>query len=344
MTDRSPASTDRRRTILVVDDDPSVRAFFHSLLTRAGYSVQAVVDGAAAIASVGETAPDFILLDLKLPEPIGGLEVCRRLRNDARTRLTPIVVVSGFGQRENRLEAIDAGADDFLSKPVDCDELLARVRSLVRLKQYTDDLDSAASILMTLASMIESRDGHSEGHCHRMANYATRLGRALGVGDEDLQALYRGGFLHDLGMLAIPDAVLRKSGRLEPEEYELVKSHTTIGDELCGNLRSLHAVRPIVRHHHERLDGSGYPDGLRNDDVPLLAQIVGIADVYEAITTQAPYQRAQSGDRAVEVLRTHVERGWRRPDLVETFIALIRDERHGAATPASSTRTGIADY
>jgi len=191
------------------------------------------------------------------------------------------------------------------------------------VKRYTDDLDSAASIIMTLAVMIEVRDGYAEGHCHRMANYATTLGRSLRLESEDLQALYRGGFLHDIGMLAIPDHVLRKADPLEPAEHDLIKSHTVVGDALLSNLRSLQAVRPIVRHHHERLDGSGYPDGLQGDHIPLLAQLVSVVDVYDAVTTQRPYQRARRMDEAVEVLRDQVERGWRRHDLVEQFVGLI---------------------
>jgi putative two-component system response regulator len=185
-------------------------------------------------------------------------------------------------------------------------------------------LDAAGSIVMTLAVMIESRDGYKEGHCHRIANYATALGRGLGLGSKDLQALHRGGFLHDIGMLAIPEPVLRKSGRLNPEEFELVKSHTVIGDSLIESLRSLQAVRPIIRHHHERFDGSGYPDGLRGDAIPLLAQIIGLVDAYDAVTTQRPYQQAKPIDEAIGVLMQQVERGWRKRDLVEGFIGLIQ--------------------
>jgi putative two-component system response regulator len=191
------------------------------------------------------------------------------------------------------------------------------------VKRYTDDLDSAASIIMTLAVMIEARDGYAEGHCHRMANYATALGRSLQLGSDDLQALHRGGFLHDIGMLAISEAVLRKAGALEPEEYELIKSHTLVGDSLVSNLRSLQAVRPIIRHHHELLDGSGYPDRLRGDDIPLLAQIMSLVDIYDAVTTQRPYRQAKPIDEAVAVLRNQVQRGWRRSDLVEQFVSLI---------------------
>ena len=174
--------------------------------------------------------------------------------------------------------------------------------------------------------MVEARDGYGDGHCSRMANYAVGIGRLLQLNDTDLQSLYRGGFLHDIGMLAIPDSVLRKLGPLAPEEYELVKSHTVIGDTLCANLRSLQAIRPIIRHHHERLDGSGYPDGLAGDDIPLLAQIISVVDVYEALTTRRPYQDTRPPREAIEILRQHAGRGWRRHDLVEGFTQIVKTQ------------------
>lgn len=309
--------------ILVVDDEQGVTDLFKRLLDSAGYIVDVANDGPSALEAVAQNPPDVILLDVAMPE-VDGFAVCQRIKSQSSTRLTPIVLVTGLGDLEQRIKGVEAGADDFLTKPVDPHELLARVRSLVHLKHYTDDLDSAASIIMTLAVMIEARDGHTEGHCHRIANYAAAVGRRCGLSGGDLQTLHRGGFLHDIGMLTIPDAVLRKPAPLEPEEFALVKAHTVVGDALCANLRSLQAVRPIVRHHHERLDGSGYPDGLRGDEISLLAQIIGVVDVYDALTSQRPYQAAHSTDEAIEVLRQQVLRGWRRRDLVESFVAIIR--------------------
>jgi putative two-component system response regulator len=176
--------------------------------------------------------------------------------------------------------------------------------------------------------MIEARDGFTEGHCHRMANYATALGRALGLPPDALKTLHRGGFLHDIGMLAIPDSVLRKPGKIAPEEFEQIKSHTIIGDSICANLHSLEPVRPIVRHHHERLDGSGYPDRLKGDNVPLLAQIIGIVDAYDAVTTDRPYQQAQTPEEAIRVLHEHVERGWRSRELVDAFAGVVINRPH----------------
>jgi putative two-component system response regulator len=309
--------------VLVVDDDEQIRHLLVSLLTREGHVVREAVDGESALAAVRQQAPDLVLLDVMMPG-MTGIEVCRRLRQDRATRLTPVVLVTGTHESELKLEGLEAGADDFLTKPFDARELLARSRALLRLRRYTSDLESASAIISTLAVMIEVRDGYSEGHCHRMANYATALGRALGLPETDLQALHRGGFLHDIGMLAIPDAVLRKPGSLAPEEYELVKSHTIVGDELCANLWSLQSVRPIIRHHHEHLDGSGYPDGLAGDALPVIAQIMGVVDVYEAVTTERPYQRQQPIEEALDLLASQVDRGWRRKDIVDAFTNLVR--------------------
>ena len=310
-------------TVLVVDDDHPVTHVLASLLRRRGYNVRIAHDGEGALTVIKDSRPDVVLLDVVLPG-VNGFELCRRLRQDQTTRLLPIVLVTGLVDPAKRVEGLEAGADDVLTKPVYPRELLARVESLVRMKRYTDDLDSASSIIMTLADMIETRDGYTHGHCHRMANHATAFGRRLGLDDEDLQALHRGGFLHDIGMLAIPEGVLKKEEQLSPEEYDLIKSHTVVGDTMCRNLRSIASVRPIVRHHHEKLDGSGYPDALQGNDIPLLAQIMGIVDMYDAVTTRRAYQDAQPTDAAVEILRRQVELGWRRRDLVEEFIAMIR--------------------
>ena len=312
--------------VLLVDDEPAVAEVLRRLLVKEGYSVDVFNDGQVAVDALPAVRPHLVLLDVNMPG-LSGIEVCRILKQDPVYRLTPVVMVTGQAQRDARLEGLEAGADDFLAKPVDPQELMIRVRSLVRIKRYTDDLDSAASIIIAMALLIEARDGNTEGHCHRMANYATALGRALDLGEDDLQALHRGGFLHDIGMLAIPDSVLKKSGPLDPDEFELMKSHTTVGDSLCGNLRSLELVRPIIRHHHERFDGSGYPDGLAGDAIPLVAQIMGVVDVYDAVTTRRPYQGPHSAQEAIDILRGQVVRGWRRPDLVDTFSTLVESGR-----------------
>ena len=311
-----------RGTVLVVEDEPMNAELVSRLLTDDGFAVDVVRDGASALAAIALRPPDVVLLDWMLPR-ITGIEVCERLKRDPSTRLIPVVMITGLGEREHRLAGIAAGADDFLRKPYDLEELRARVRSLTRLKQYTDELDSAASVITSLALTVEARDASTDGHCQRLALYATALGRAISVSHEELAALERGGYLHDVGKIGIPDAVLLKPGPLTDDERLLMQQHTVIGERLCGNLRSLASVRPIVRWHHERLDGSGYPDGLCGDAIPLTAQIVGVVDVFDAVTTARPYRGALPVERARDLLLAEVRTGRFSPDLVGEFLRLL---------------------
>ena len=203
----------------------------------------------------------------------------------------------------------------------------AQVRSLLRTRRYTDHLDSAESVILSLALTIETRDAYTEGHCRRLSEYAVALGRQLALSEADLDALRSGGILHDIGKVGIPDAVLLKRGPLTPDEFEIMKQHTVIGERLCGTVGSLKRVRPIVRHHHERLDGTGYPDGLRGEAIPLLAQIVGVVDVFDALTTDRPYRLAATHEEACSELEEEAARGWRSADLVDRFTALLRAGR-----------------
>ena len=301
-------------TVLVVEDDDANLRLIVRLLTVQGYHVESSSSGEGAIAMIERQQPDLILLDVHLPG-IGGFEICRRIKQAPQTRLIPVVLVTGDGAREHRIAGIHAGADDFLTKPFDAEELQARVSSLIRLKRYTDELESAESVILSLAMTVEARDAYTVGHCQRLAHYSTALGRALGLADEEVAALDRGGYLHDVGKIGIPDHVLLKPTALTAGEYALMKQHTTIGDRLCGELRSLRLVRQVVRHHHERLDGLGYPDGLRGDQVPLLAQIVSIADTYDAITTDRPYRRARAPEIAYDELLVEAANGIRQRDL-----------------------------
>jgi putative two-component system response regulator len=307
--------------VLVVDDTPANVRLVSSLLQQDGYDVLAATNGADAIDIVRGRLPDLVVMDVRMPG-VDGVAACRVLKNDPATRLIPIVLVTALQATEDRIHGIEAGADDFVAKPFNVHELRARIRSLIRLKRYTDELDTAQSVLLSLALTIEARDKCTEGHCQRLARYGVALGRALGLEDDDLSALERGGYLHDIGKVGIPDHVLLKPSRLTDVEYEVMKQHTVIGDRLCGELRSLQRVRPIVRHHHERLDGSGYPDGLRGDAIPLLAQITSVVDVFDALTTERPYKAARSTREAFEELRREARHGWRNPDLVETFIQI----------------------
>lgn len=304
--------------VLIVDDMEANRNLLATVLERANYRVDCIEDGRDILNQVREKAPDLVLMDVMMPE-VDGFAACRTLKAHAATRLVPVVLLTGLHDTDSRVRGIHAGADDFLTKPFNLLELYARVRSLVRLKRYTDDLDSAEAAFVSLALAIEARDPYTNGHCQRLAKYSALLGQAVGLSDDDQMVLGRGAYLHDIGKVGIADAVLLKPARLTPLEYAHVQEHTVIGDHVCSELRSLRKVRSIVRHHHERLDGSGYPDGLRGDAIPLLAQITGIVDLHDAVTTSRPYRPALTIERAHDELHQEVAKGWRRQDLVDAW-------------------------
>jgi putative two-component system response regulator len=313
-------------TLVVADDVAANLALLTRLLTAEGYTVLGAADGEAALALVRDKRPDMVLLDVMMPK-LTGFDVCRRIKEERSTRLIPVVLITTLGKVEDRIEGINAGADDFLTKPVNAQELQARVRSAIRLKRYTDDLDSAESVILSLGLTVEARDPYTLGHCERMAAYAAALGVHIDLPDEDIAALHRGGYLHDVGKVGVPDSVLLKPGRLTPDEEVLMQAHPVIGESLCGDLRLLRPVKGLIRHHHERLDGTGYPDRLRGDAIPLLAQIAAIVDVYDALTSDRVYRPAMSRDAACAELKEEVHRGWRSPTLVGKFLAMLHSGR-----------------
>lgn len=317
---------ERVARVLVVDDLPQNRAVLQRLLESDGYRVAAVKDVRSAHAEIEQSIPDIVLSDVQMPGA-SGIDLCATLKQQERTRLLPVVLITGMADRSSRLAAIRAGADDFIAKPFDVDELRARVRSLLRLKRYTDDLESAESVIMSLALTVEARDPYTFGHCERLASYAVSVGRAVGLPDDHLQALQRGGYLHDIGKIAVPDAILFKAASLTQDEFRCVSSHTIVGERLCGGLRSLALVRRIVRSHHECLDGRGYPDGLKGDKVPLLAQIISVVDRYDAMTTDRPYRCALSSDFALEQLRLEARVGRLSQDLVKIMASEVERRR-----------------
>ncbi len=321
----SAAESSRPPRILVVDDEDYNRDILTRLLTREGWVVTSAANGTEALAAIAANSPDIVLLDVMMPDGPNGIEVTRSVKSAEATRLIPVVLVTAVLDREHRLTGIEAGADEFLTKPIDDQELITRVRSLLRMKSYTDELDTADSVILSLGLTVESRDPYTNGHCVRLAHYGTALGRALGLDGERIEALRRGAFLHDVGKIGIPDAVLHKKGRLTAIERALMEEHPVIGERLCGALRSLKLVRPIVRHHHERRDGSGYPDGLNGDAVPLLAEIVGIVDTFDAMTTTRPYRQGRPHAAAYDELRREASEGKWQSNLVDTFIQLGRD-------------------
>ncbi len=311
--------------VLAVDDNPEVLEALASALGSLGYDVWQATDGAAALKIAREEPPDVVLLDVVMPG-MDGYEVCRRLKNHMETQLIPVVFLTGQGSREARLEGLEAGATDFLNKPCDLTELEVRVRNLVEFRRLTEELESAEQMVFSIARAVEARDESTGDHCERLAALSLRLGKRLGLDGPELTALRRGGYLHDIGKLGIPDAVLLKPGRLTADEWKIMRRHVEIGVQIFQPLHTLRPVLPIIRHHHERRDGSGYPDGLKGDEVPYLARVFQVVDVFDALTTNRPYRSAMSSLEALALIREETERGWWDPQIVEVFAAMIAED------------------
>jgi putative two-component system response regulator len=312
--------------ILVVDDHASVAGLMSQLLTLRGYDVVTAADAEQAEAEVRRRAPDLILSDVKMPGK-SGYEFCRELKSDPVTRLIPFVLITGLSDSADKLQGIEAGADDFLNKPVLAEELTARVKSLLRVKEFTDELETADSVLCTLGLIVEGRDPYTEGHCERLALSGVDLGRRLGLDEDSIVALRRGGFLHDLGKIAVPDEILKKGSNLTLQEWEIMKQHPITGENICKPLKSLRLVLPIIRHHHEHVDGSGYPDGLRAAEIPLLPRVLQVVDVYDALVTARPYKPALSHDQAAQTMREEARQGLWDAELVSEFFSMLGEKR-----------------
>jgi len=309
--------------ILIVDDESGARAALEFLLRREGFQVRDAADGPTAIQECATFRPDLILLDIMMPG-MNGFEVCRHIKATPETRLTPVVLVTGLTTTEDRIIGINAGADDFLSKPIDLNELLARTRSLLRLKQYTDELENAEAVLFSLAHSIEARDPYTHGHCERLAEMSARMGERLGVPEEQIKALRRAGVVHDIGKVAVPDSILLKPGPLTSDETKVMQKHPVVGERICAPLKTFRLVLPIIRHHHEKHDGTGYPDKLQGEEIPLTARILQLSDVYDALTTDRPYKVAFTPEVALDLMGEEAERGWWDRELCEAFREMIR--------------------
>jgi putative two-component system response regulator len=277
------------------------------------------------VEELSRTVVDLVLLDVMMPR-LNGFEVCERIKKNSDTYLIPVVLITALSDKQDRLQAIQAGADDFLSRPVDRTELLARVRSLLNLKHRTDELEKAESVLFSLARSIEGKDPYTHGHCERLAEYSVRLGEHLNLSEEELTALRRAGVVHDVGKVSVPDAILLKRGSLTADEWTLVKEHPLVGERICAPLKSFRFVLPIIRHHHEKFDGSGYPDGLRGQDIPGAARVLQVVDVYDALTTDRSYKKALSVGDALQIMRQEVAKGWWDPHIFHQFEHLMSSE------------------
>jgi len=317
-----------RATILLVDHVDLNRQLIKGILKAGPYRVLEARSQEEALRILDRETVDLIISEWIVSDwsghPNSGLEFCRRVKSNRRTHLIPILIVTSVQGIENEVAGLESGADEFLVKPLQPAVLRTRIRSMLRNKRVVDSLEEAETILFALAQTIEQRDKETGNHCQRLAALSVALGSAIGLPDEDLLALHRGGYLHDIGKIAVPDAILFKRGELTSEEWAIMRSHTWKGEEICRPMRSLRPVLPIIRNHHERWDGSGYPDGLKGEDIPLLARILQLADIYDALISRRSYKEAFTVEDAIAQLRREAEMGWRDPELVSVFCEVVR--------------------
>ena len=308
--------------ILIVDDLAENREILTGLLEAEGHDLETAKDGMEAVERATANPPDLILMDVTMPR-LTGFEACRRLKADPRTELVPIVLVTGLLAREDRIQGIAAGCDDFLTKPVDSEQLLARTRTLLRTKALVDELEQAENVLVSLATALDAKDNYTSGHSQRVGSYAEALGAAVGLAGKERRNLRRAGLLHDIGKIGTDLAYLNKPGALTTAEYEQVKRHPVIGYEICLPLRTMAPLLPLIRGHHERLDGRGYPDGLTADRIPVALRCLTVADVYDALTSDRSYRKAMTSDDALTLMREEATVGMWDRRIVDTLGEVI---------------------
>ena len=306
-------------TILLVVADRETRDNWQELLIQQGYQIVGIGTGERVLDLCLHLLPDLVLIDASLPD-VPGFEVCRRLKENPRLRHTPVILITAFSEETQASRARDAGADDFWEPRPSRWEALTRIQSLLQIKSYIDE--QAQGVVLSLAQSIEARDPYTRGHCERISSIAVRFGSRIGLSVNELDTLQVAGIVHDVGKVMIPDAILMKPGRLNFEERKIIRQHPVEGERICAPLKSLRRVLPIVRHHHERMDGSGYPDGLTGERIPFAARVLQIADVYDALTSARPYRPARSLTEALATMYEEADRGWLDSDLMRVFFPL----------------------
>ena len=311
--------------ILVVDDDPSVAALLVHGLTAEGFDVSLCTDGAQGLAQARLDLPDLILLDVDLPGMNGDV-VCQRLKEETLTQLIPIVLITG-GTFGGRLAAWQKGADEFLTKPFHFVEVVARCRSLLRIKRLIEERDSAEAVVFALARAVEAKSPYTHGHSERVTSLCLMMADALGLDARQCDVLRKGALLHDVGKISIPDAILEKPSRLTTQEYDLIKEHPANGAHIVEPLLSVRETIPLIRWHHERPDGKGYPDGVGGADLPLLVRVLSVCDVYDSLASDRPYRDGMAPHRCMQILRDGAAGGGLDGELVEVFVSRVGFEQ-----------------
>lgn len=315
----------KKPRVLIVDDNPTNVELLYAYLKPHGYDLEKAFDGEDALKKIESTPPDLILLDLMMPR-LSGYEVCQKVKTDPKTQLIPVIVITALKELHDKIKAIEMGADDFLMKPFNKVELLTRVKSLLKLKELYDDVDRSEAIIFTLAEMLEAKDVYTRGHSERVAKYSVLLARAIGLDEQDQAWIHRGALLHDVGKIGVRESILNKPEKLSKEELAHIRSHPARGCEICKTLNSLSPLLPIIRHHHERVDGLGYPDGVSGNELKVGPRIVSVADAYDALTSNRPYRQGIPPHEAIKIMEKEKNSGQWDPELVDTFLKVIKVE------------------
>jgi len=333
--------------ILIVDRLEINRRLLRGWLKAEGHGILETASATEALEILERAKVDLVILDLMMPE-MSGLDFCRRMKADRKTHLVPVLMVAGIQGVENEVAGIAAGADAFLTRPLHPSVVRTRIASMLQRKAATDSLEEAESVLFALAQMLEQRDSAMSRHCERLDAVSTMLGTTLGLSRAQLLSLHRGAYLHDIGKVSTPDAILFKPGPLTKQETAIMRLHPIRGEEICRHVKSLAPVLPIIRSHHERWDGSGYPDGLAGEETPLLARVLQVADIFDALTSPRPYKRAVPRAKALDILEREARRGWRDAELVRLFrelcersLCAIEEGTLLPSTPAESIRQSL---
>lgn len=322
-----PSWANKQVKVLAVDDSQENLELIQALLSVAGYEVVTASNGEEALVVVEEESPDLILIDATMPK-MNGFEVCTLLKSREETRLLPVLLVTPVQETEYKIRGFEAGVDDFVHRPINSVELLARVRSLVRTKRLNDQLVNVENIILALATAIEAKDPYTEGHVDRVASYALILGRETGLAPWELQLLRKAAILHDVGKIGVNESVLLKPGSLSADEFNHMKSHTVIGERICRPLQQDRLILEVIRHHHERYDGKGYPDGLAGEGIPIAARIMAVVDAYDALTSDRPYRKRLSQEQAVQILKQEAGKQFD-PKIAMAFVSMLETGRLG---------------
>lgn len=323
ITPASLALKDDVQSILLVDDFEAHLELMTEILEMDGFRVIASTDAHAVLARIDELCADVAIIDVMMPI-MSGYELCKRLKTHFGKRYFPVILATGLSQLEDKLTGLEAGADDFFSKPFNTREIIAKTRSLLRLKMLQDELDHTEDMIFTLATAVEAKDKYTRGHSERVSVLSARMAQIIGLSEKDITNVRKGGILHDIGKIGVQDDLLHKKTPLSNEELAIVRRHPVTGAEICKPLRTLRHILPAIRHHHERWDGLGYPDALCGDKIPIVGQIIGIADSFDAMVSIRPYRSGLSVDESLRIMKDEQYSGQWNPILVEKFMCMIK--------------------